>query len=189
MHEAMTSAGALSAVLPLVNLLSAESDEDVGLGVKAASFLCLLSGHSEAVADAIHANPVMVTKMGWLLSQVIEAGPGGVVIGGRWDPALIAEDLATLATFESNRPLLATVVPVLVKGMRLYSFHVPLIERTISILYLVSSDETCASELAKVRDDLLAMRIALSSSNVAEKGKLQFTTVLDRLNKLGSRLI
>ena len=111
-HRALNEAHALEAALPFIRLLGSNVETDVNLGLRAASLVCRLNGKDETGpgADAIQANPLVVTKMIWFFDGVIAAGPTGDFLGGKTNPGNVAYDLYVLATSDKSAFLLAALL-------------------------------------------------------------------------------
>ena len=126
-----------------LRFLPSNLPEELDFGITAASITCRLVPDS----DAIRTNGFLIKKIAWLLSAVLDAGPGGRVLGYSWNPANIVYDVLVLSKHPRNKPLLASFVELLLVGMEQRPENVRLVCYSVEALSNLLCEPVCREVL------------------------------------------
>ena len=82
-HEELLRHGALEMALDYLKFLHSTNQDEIDFGLTSASLLCRLVGREESGPgpEAIRSNGELLKKLQWLLREVLNAGPNGIVLG------------------------------------------------------------------------------------------------------------
>ena len=82
-HKAILEANGLEIALDLLRFLKSDQDHELDYGLSSAFLICRCVGREETGPgpEAISGNPRLVEKLKWILTEVLDVGRNGVVIG------------------------------------------------------------------------------------------------------------
>ncbi|KAH9259754.1 hypothetical protein BASA81_002176 [Batrachochytrium salamandrivorans] len=102
------------------------------------------------------ADGILIAKMDWILNEVVLAGPGGVVLRSKWNPANIVMDLAVLARKPENLVLVTPVLATVTAALDAYGRNnARLVSFTSQFVWELSFAPCAQSELATHRYKLV----------------------------------
>lgn len=102
-HNALKMSGVCDLAQEQMRGLRSQNLDVLDCALSSAFVLCRI-GESNNVE-----NEILIRKLKWILNEVVLAGPGGIVLRSRWNPANIVMDLSILASKSSE--MLVKVVP------------------------------------------------------------------------------
>ena len=85
-HSRLLESGALQVALGLLRHLSSLDPEQLDCGLSAAFLICRVAGRDECGPgmESIHSNLPLISKLHWILDEVLKAGPNGIVLGSQY---------------------------------------------------------------------------------------------------------
>lgn len=153
-HECLLNNGALDTAISLLGNLRSTDETELDLGLTAAFLICRIAGRDETGPgmQSIQDNRDLVDKLHWILEQVLEAGPDGIVLASHWNPANIILDVSILAQSDRNKPLLKKFIRPIYQSMREYGdTNRRLMKYSIATLLELYQHEDCRSEINELR--------------------------------------
>jgi len=162
--------GALSAVLPYIDLLKSDEAEGDALryGFRAASVVARLAGNDEQGGIGVQIfrdHPVMISKMLAVFSRVLDAGPKKSVLRMRMDPHLITMDFLIIATSDANKPLLKPAIPLMIRALSLRGeANADMVRDIVSILLQLSFEPQCLAALKEISGEIIPLLQKLVTS-------------------------
>jgi hypothetical protein len=159
-HSRLIESNAIEICERLLVHLRSEVNQELDFGLTAAFLICRIAGRDEAGrgAQSIHRNnDVLITKLEWLLKQVLDAGPTGIVLDSHWNPANIMLDISILAQSDKTKPLLKNFVPLICRCLREYGdFNRRLVGYCIGALVELYQHDGIREDIGRNRRAFLA---------------------------------
>lgn len=115
-RHSLLEAGIVQLGVELTPHLSSRDMDELDCALSISFCLCRLQLDDGNGAD----DGVLIAKMAWILNEVVLAGPGGVVLRSKWNPANIVMDLAVLARKPANLVLVAPVLASVTAALGAY---------------------------------------------------------------------
>jgi len=120
-HHRLRECGSIEMAAGLLRYLHSQDMQQLDFGLSAAFLICRVAGRDEVGVgmESIQSNVTLVAKLKWILLQVLQAGPEGIVLGSHWNPANIVLDISILAQSDRNKVLLKEFIPLVVEALEI----------------------------------------------------------------------